>query len=395
MMKFHNFQLSVSCIAFQKNKVLRPDRFPKPVRSLYQNIYLKSCSVLFFSIVASLAYAEVTLDGTLGFGGALEGPHYQIGAELGQQRGGNLFQSFSHFNINTGESATFSGPHSVHNIISRVTGGNPSHINGLLRSTIPNADMYFLNPYGIMFGEGASLDVQGSFHASTADTLRLSDGREFNARYPNNSLLTIAPIEAFGFLTDMPAAITVQDTELSVSEGKTLSLIGGDLQMYNSLIGVESGQLNFSSISSYGDVVLAESELNFSGTAQSGLITNNNTEIVVNGEGGGQIFIRGGNLFINNSVINLTNDNVDAGYIDVNLTDRLIIDAGAIHSLTYGKGNGGNIFIEVKSIEMTESSLVASESIGPGKAGNVKIVANDLISILGGENEEVTTGLTA
>ncbi|MDM8563061.1 filamentous hemagglutinin N-terminal domain-containing protein, partial [Candidatus Marithioploca araucensis] len=276
MMKFHNFQLSVSC------------------------------NVLFFSIVASLAYAEVTLDGTLGTGGALEGPHYQIGAELGQQHGGNLFQSFSHFNINTGESATFSGPHHVHNIISRVTGGNPSLINGLLRSTIPNANMYFLNPYGIMFGKGASLDVQGSFHASTADTLRLSDGGEFNVRYPNNSSLTVAPVEAFGFLTDTPAAITVQDTELSVSEGKTLSLIGGDLRMngeppiysetdniatFNTILSAEFGRINLASVASHGEVVFTESELMLN-AKERGQITANNTNINTNGDGGGAIYIR-------------------------------------------------------------------------------------------------------
>jgi len=81
----------------------------------------------------------------------------------------------------------------VQNIISRVTGGNPSSIDGTLRSTIPNADWYFLNPYGIMFGPNAKLDVQGGFHASTADYLRLSDGGRFEVRTPQNSLLTVAP----------------------------------------------------------------------------------------------------------------------------------------------------------------------------------------------------------
>jgi len=174
--------------------------------------------LVIISIAAPFAYAEVVLDGTLGFRGALNGPDYQIGAELGQQQGGNLFQSFSDFNLNTGESATFSGPNSVQNIMSRVTGGNPSHINGLIRSTIPNADLYFINPYGIMFGEDAALDVQGSFHATTADTLRLSDGGEFNARYPNKSLLTVAPVEAFGFITDSPASLSVDGKGLYVIE---------------------------------------------------------------------------------------------------------------------------------------------------------------------------------
>ncbi len=138
----------------------------------------------------------MTLDGTLGRGGALPGPDYLIGADLGRQKDGNLFHSFQYFNLQIHEIATFSGPNSVSNIISRVTGGNPSNIEGLIRSTIPNADMYFLNPYGIMFGENARLDVQGSFHASTADYLRLRDGGSFDARNHRSSLLTVAPVES-------------------------------------------------------------------------------------------------------------------------------------------------------------------------------------------------------
>ncbi|MCP3873928.1 MAG: filamentous hemagglutinin N-terminal domain-containing protein, partial [Desulfobacteraceae bacterium] len=154
--------------------------------------------------------AEVTLDGSLGRSGALPGPDYQIGADLGKQHGGNLFHSFQDFNLNRAESATFSGPNSVNNVISRVTGGNPSQIDGLIRSTIPNADMYLLNPHGIMFGKNARLDVQGGFHASTADYLRLKDGGRFDARQPKNSILTVAPVEAFGFLNSQVAPISVQ-----------------------------------------------------------------------------------------------------------------------------------------------------------------------------------------
>jgi len=76
--------------------------------------------------------------------GALPCPDYLIDADFGQQHGGNLFHSFQNFNLNSSESAIFSGPNNVQNILSRVTGGNPSNIDGLLRSTIPNADFYFL-----------------------------------------------------------------------------------------------------------------------------------------------------------------------------------------------------------------------------------------------------------
>jgi len=160
-------------------------------------------------IISLSLNAQITTDGSIGSRANLQGPDYQIGADLGQQHGGNLFHSFQDFNLNRSESATFSGPNSVSNVISRVTGGNPSNIDGLIRSTMPNADMYFLNPYGMMFGPNARLDVQGSFHASTADYLRLGNGGRFDARNPSDSLLTIAPIASFGFL-DAPAPISVQ-----------------------------------------------------------------------------------------------------------------------------------------------------------------------------------------
>jgi len=140
-------------------------------------------------IITFASKAQISTDGTLGAAIKLPGPDYQIEAELGQQSGGNLFHSFQDFNLQRFESATFTGPSSVSNIISRVTGGNPSNIDGLIRSKIPAADMYFLNPYGIMFGPHARLDVQGSFHVSTADSLRLQDGGRFEARQTNNSLL--------------------------------------------------------------------------------------------------------------------------------------------------------------------------------------------------------------
>jgi len=151
---------------------------------------------IFLLLISLSINAEITTDGTLGSRANLPGPDYQIGADLGRQHGGNLFHSFQYFNLNRSESATFSGPNNVSNVISRVTGGNPSNIDGLIRSTVP-ADMYFLNPYGMMFGPNARLDVQGSFHASTADYLRLGENGRFDARNPSDSLLTVAPVASF------------------------------------------------------------------------------------------------------------------------------------------------------------------------------------------------------
>ena len=163
---------------------------------------------ILFNLLISIAKAQVTLDGSFGTSGPLAGPNYAITDDLGKQVGNNLFHSFGQFNVNTGESATFSGPISVSNILSRVTGGTVSNIDGLLRSTIPAANLYLLNPSGIIFGPNASLDVQGAFHASTGDYLRLADDVRFNAQpSPGDALLTTASPVAFGFLGENPVEI--------------------------------------------------------------------------------------------------------------------------------------------------------------------------------------------
>jgi filamentous hemagglutinin family protein len=213
--------------------------------------------------------AEIVLDGTLGgYAGPLQGPDFAIEANLGQQKGNNLFHSFETFNLNRDQSATFSGPTSLENIISRVTGGQASYINGKLASKIP-ANMYFLNPAGVILGEHARLDVQGSLYISTADYLRLGTTGRFAATHPENTLLTIAPPTAFGFLDTTPAPISKQQSVLEVQNGKTLSFIGGDLTIEdkhftgqeNAMLNAPDGQINLVSVASAGEVPVVSAKM--------------------------------------------------------------------------------------------------------------------------------------
>src|SRR5207249_3790317 len=128
-------------------------------------------------------------------------------------------------------------------ILSRVTGGQRSDIDGTLRSEIPGAHLYLLNPAGVLFGPNASLDVSGSFHVSTADYLRLADGARFFARLSDTSTLSVAPPVAFGFLGPTPAAITVQGSTLQVPEGATLSMVGGEAQIVGGTLRAPSGRI--------------------------------------------------------------------------------------------------------------------------------------------------------
>src|SRR5262249_40500956 len=134
----------------------------------------------------------------------------------------------------------------ISNVINRVTGGTStftlqksSLIDGPLNSSIPGANFWFINPNGIIFGSNAVLPTTGSFHASTADYIRLSDGNVFPAPPSSNELLTVAPPSAFGFLTANPAGIQVVNAFfqgnatkiMQVPQGRTLSLVGGTIDV--------------------------------------------------------------------------------------------------------------------------------------------------------------------
>ena len=110
----------------------------------------------------STAFADIVTDGTVG-------PAFAVPESLGSRVGNNLFHSFQRLNLGNGEQATFSGSATISNVISRVTGGQASNIDGLLRSTVGVADFYFLNPAGVAFGANAQIDVPASFYVSTAD----------------------------------------------------------------------------------------------------------------------------------------------------------------------------------------------------------------------------------
>jgi len=334
------------------------------------------------------AHAEVTLDGTLGPGLALGGPDYAIGAELGQQHGSNLFHSFGKFNLNSKESATFAGPDHINNVIGRVTGGSTSTIDGILRSTIFDADVYLINPAGLLFGPNAILDIQGSFHASTADTLRFQDGGEFNARSPQDSLLTIAPVSAFGFLNDSPQPLSIsgsatKSSKLTVPTGKALSLIGGNIQVARSILKANSGRINIAGVASQGDVTISSEDLVLS--MEAGDVSLKDSSVKVSGSaGGGSIYIRAGQFVVDASTISNAVNNVAAGEINVQAENLIASRGGRFGGTTIGTGQGGKIKIKVKELTefsgetvMSNGSVSASginiTSSGAGNAGSVDL----------------------
>ncbi len=149
----------------------------------------------------------------------------------GEIRGSNLFHSFQDFSVPTGNEAFFNNANDISNIFSRVTGGKISNIDGLIRAN-GSADLFLINPAGIIFGENARLDIGGSFYSSTASSILFEDG-EFSATdLETPPVLTInAPIGLN--LRDNSGNIINQSINdnvgLRVNSGETISFTGGEI----------------------------------------------------------------------------------------------------------------------------------------------------------------------
>lgn len=385
------------------------------------------------STLPMIVPAEVVLDGTLGRSGALPGPDFVIDASLGQQVGPNLFHSFESFNLNSTESANFTGPAEITNIISRVTGGQPSFIDGVLRSYAPNADLYFLNPHGIMFGPNAGLNISGSLYVSTADYLKLGKTGRFDVTTPNNSLLTVAPPSAFGFLDNTPASITVEgerfplilpneEMEKRIFNGEevditTLSLVGGNISIQDGEIITYGNDVHIVSVASAGEAPIDPSQWTDDTFATYGTLSIIDTDafdrgrygnIDTSGFGGGEVFIRAGQVVLDNAWIFADTWQNKAGRgITVQATDALIMKNGSritTESLNpfdprnpslpvWGfnsnlTGNGGNITISANEITLTDGSQIQSQSRTAGNAGNIAISAQNNLSLTGGTDTD-------
>ncbi len=186
--------------------------------------------VIFFSIGVNIpgALAQITSDNTLGASKSVVQPVNSVIDQIngGAIRGVNLFHSFQEFNIREGRSAYFANPIGITNIFSRVTGSNPSQLLGTL-GVSGNANLFFMNPNGIIFGSNAKLDISGSFVASTANSVIFPNGMRFSASNPEvPSLLTInvsAPV-GLRFESQQSGAL-VNAGNLGV--GQNLTLVGG------------------------------------------------------------------------------------------------------------------------------------------------------------------------
>ncbi|MEH2160724.1 MAG: S-layer family protein [Nostoc sp.] len=339
----------------------------------------------------------------------------------GATRQSNLFHSFQEFNISEGRGAYFFSPSAdIQNILARVTGNNRSEILGIL-GTFGNSspNLFLINPNGIVFGRNASLDVEGSFVGTTANGLQFGNQGVFSATNPqavplltiNPSVLLFNQIQANGGIINQsqaPAGINpIGDdvTGLRVADGKSLLLVGGNINIDGGSVRAYEGNIELAGLAAPGNVGLNMVGDNFGlvlpeNVERADVSLSNGAEVNVRGAGGGNINIQARNVNLaEGSVlragidIGLGSPNSKGGNITVNATgDTTLINGSAIVNVVQigAFGQAGDINIATGTLTLEKTGQINANLYGQGNAGNVNINAQGNISfrnsILGESN---------
>jgi filamentous hemagglutinin family protein len=373
-----------------------------------------------FSVWANCALAQITPDNTLPSNSRLT-PSGSINLiEGGTQSGSNLFHSFQQFSVPTGSTAHFNNALDIQNIISRVTGGAISNIDGLIRAE-GKANLFLINPSGIVFGQNARLNVGGSFFASTASIIKFADGFEFSATIAQNTpLLTISVPIGLQFGVN-PQRILVRgngqglrigapiiDTQnaLRVQPNQTLALVGGNVALEGATLKTAGGRIELGSVGDNSLVSLTPNNgfsLNYSGVQNfKDIQLSQQAAVDASGSGSGNIQVVGRNIKLTDGsqieastlgsnpggtlVVN-AQDSVQligtsanssslsglsarvfpgatgaAGDVIINTRQLLIQDGARISATTFAAGNGGKLTVNADSVQVSGSSAEGDES---------------------------------
>ena len=390
------------------------------IKSCSDGFWLASNVALLCLAIASPIQAQITPDTTLPVNSAIAPQGNTFTIEGGTTAGNNLFHSFREFSVPTGAEAFFNNGANIQNIFSRVTGGNLSNIDGLIRAN-GTANLFLLNPNGIVFGPNARLNIGGSFLATTAMSFRFADGTEFSASNPQTSpLLTISvPIglqygsnsgqirveglgqnfTATGAISKFPSSLN----PLEVNPGNTLTLVGGNVIVDGGILQAEGGRIELGGLVGEGTVAInSDRSLSFpDGAARGDVFIINQAGINAIAAKGGSIAITARNLDIQDSLLmtgiaqGLGSTGSMAGDLTLNATEAIKIASSSIRDVVgiNGIGNSGNINIQTGSLSVTDGSILVASTVGKGDAGDINILARDTVSFEGTDAASLVLGV--
>jgi filamentous hemagglutinin family protein len=321
----------------------------------------------------------------------------------GAVRSGNLFHSFENFSVPTNGEAFFNNPTTITNIISRVTGNNVSNIDGLLRAN-GSANLFLLNPNGIIFGQNANLSIGGSFVGTTANSINFADGLKFSTTKDETSpLLTVSVPVGLQFGAN-PGNITDFSRNSSVLPERTLALVGGQVTINGGNLTASSGRIELGSVAGNNTVALTENasgwRFGYQGVSNfQDIRLINNARLNADGNGKGSIALTGNNIdVLNNSIVRAeTNINSQlsdspAGGVTLDAKGSIAVknDSVITSQVRVVVGNAGNINIQARSLQADDGAKLVANNLGQGNAGDITINTIDNVSLDGLTNSQET-----
>jgi filamentous hemagglutinin family protein len=360
------------------------------------------------------AIAQITPDRSLGAEQSRLNPNVTIDGktsnriEGGARRGANLFHSFEQFNINEGQRLYFANPEGIRNIFSRITGGDRTNILGTL-GVEGNANLFLLNPNGIFFGRNATLDIRGSFLATTANGVRFGNQGSFSTVNPDAPpLLTVNPNALFFTQTSgrienqsvAPAGADLRGNPrfgLQVPDNRSLLLVGGEVTLDGGGLQVANGYISLAGMSGTGEINLDANGDRFSLNVPANLlgadVTLKNGAIAsTNGEGGGRIqtwgrriIVRDGSRMSANTLGRLPGEGITSNASEQiqAIGESATGQRSSISAETESSGNAGTIVLNAPILQILAGARVSTLTRGRGTGGDITVNAPDQILVSG------------
>ncbi|MEB3339239.1 filamentous hemagglutinin N-terminal domain-containing protein [Okeania sp.] len=325
--------------------------------------------------------------------------------EGGAIRGSNLFHSLQEFNIQKNQSVYFTNPIGIENILTRITGNNPSNILGKL-GVDGVANLFLVNPNGIFFGPNSTLDIRGSFIATTADEIQLGENGRFSSTNPQNTnLLSVAPSALFfNQITNYRGNITNQSavTGLEIPTGKTLGLVGNNVIIDGGKLSAEQGRIEIGSVDNQSLIQLENTENNYIFDYSevkkfNNIQLKNNAIVDASGEGSGTIQIQAKQIQITEKSTILANtlgtqpgNNVSLTATESIEVNDSLVDANVEPGAT---GNGATITIETPTLTLTNGGQISTATFYAGTSGELTVNAKEIVIIGASSDGQNLSGL--
>lgn len=390
--------------------------------------------VCFLCLSNSLeATAQITPDTTLPSNSVVTPNGDIIEITEGTAVGNNLFHSFEEFSVLNGQTAFFDNGLTIENIFSRITGSSISNIEGLIRAN-GTANLFLINPNGIIFGENASLNIGGSFIGSTANSIQFSDGSFYSAVNPEASpLLTVSiPVglqygensgnilvqgsgNSTGFAdpgnNDFSLIKDFRPSGLQVTDGNTLALVGGNVALDGGNLTAAEGHIELGSIKE-GLVEIENSDgiwqFDYDDvTSFQNIDLVNAASVEVSGNSSGTVNVQGQNISVADAsaILANTSGNGTAGSINLNGQESVQITGTSQNEIpmvalvstdttTNSTGDGADLNIETSYLLVAGGAQVNSAVFGAGEGGDLTVKA-ERVELISGSPVASSSGLFA